>query len=49
MVEVYVSLVRSIVEYASVVFANLPRYLSKSVEEVQQRTSAIIFPRATSC
>ena len=37
-------LVRSIMEYASVVFSNLPRYLSYALEKVQKRDKAIIFP-----
>ena len=38
------SLVRSILEYASVVFANLPNYLSQDLERIQRRALAIIFP-----
>ena len=35
---------RSILEYACVVFANLPKYLSQDLERVQMRALAIIFP-----
>ena len=41
---IYCSLVRSILEYACVVFANLPKYLSHDLERVQKRALAIIFP-----
>ena len=40
----YCSLVRSILEYASVVFTNLPKYLSQDLERIQRRALAIIFP-----
>ena len=43
-VMVYYSLVRSILEYACVVFAALPQYLSDSLERIQKRALAIIFP-----
>ena len=43
LVAVYCSLIRSILEYASVVFANLPQYLSAALEKVQKRSLAIIF------
>ena len=43
-VVVYCSLVRPILEYASVCFANLPKYLSLDLERVQKRALAIIFP-----
>ena len=42
-VSIYCSLVRSILEYASVVFANLPKYLSQDLEKIQRRALAIIF------
>ena len=35
---------RSILEYACVVFANLLKYLSQDLERVQMRALAIIFP-----
>ena len=44
---VYCSLVRSILEYACVVFAALPQYLSHSLERIQKRMLAIIFPGST--
>ena len=46
-VMVYYSLVRSILEYACVVFAALPQYLSDSLERIQKRALAIIFPGST--
>ena len=44
LVSIYCSLVRSILEYASLVFANLPKYLSQDLERIQRRALAIIFP-----
>ena len=38
---------RSILEYACVVFAALPQYLSDSLERIQKRALAIIFPGST--
>ena len=46
-VMVYCSLVRSTLEYACVVFAALPQYLSDSIERIQKRALAIIFPGST--
>ena len=46
-VMVYCSLVRSILEYACVVFAALPQYLSDSLERTRKRALAIIFPGST--
>ena len=43
LVAVYCSLLRSGLEYASVVFANLPQYLSKALDRVQKRALRIIF------
>ena len=44
LVAVYCSLLRSVLEYASVVFANLPQYLCMAVERVRQkRAIRIIF------
>ena len=43
-VKVYCSIVRSTLEYASVVYANLPRYLSDSLEMIQKRAMAITYP-----
>ena len=45
---IYCSLIRSVLEYASVVFANLPRYLSLALEKVQKRALTIIFGPALS-
>ena len=44
LITVYCSLIRSAIEYASAVFANLPKYLSDSLEGVQKRTLRIILP-----
>ena len=41
------SFVRSVIEYACVVFAALPQYLSDSLERIQKRALAIIFPGST--
>ena len=46
-VMVYCSLVRSTLEYACVVLAALPKYLSDSLERIQKRALAIIFPGST--
>ena len=43
LVAVYCSLIRSVLEDASVVFANLPQYLCVALERVQKRFLAIIF------
>ena len=43
LVAVYCSLQRSVLEYALVVFANLPQYLCMAVEIVQRRALRIIF------
>ena len=43
LVAVYCSLLRSVLEYASVVFANLPQYLCMALERVQKRALRIIF------
>ena len=39
----YCSLQRSVLEYASVVFANLPQYLYMAAERLQKRALRIIF------
>ena len=39
----YCSLQRSVLEYALVVFANLPQYLCMAVERMQERALRIIF------
>ena len=41
---VYCSLIRSILEYASIVFANLPQYLSNALENIQKSALGIIVP-----
>ena len=46
-VSVYCSLIRSALEYASVVFSSLPNYLADSIESIQKRALAIIFPNST--
>ena len=43
-VQVYCAIVRSTLEYASVVYVNLPRYISDSIEGIDKRTMAIIYP-----
>ena len=42
---IYFSLIRSIAEYASVVFADLPAYLSHSLESIQKRALSMIWLR----
>ena len=44
LITVYCSLIRSVIEYASAVFANLPKYLSNALEGVQKRALRIILP-----
>ena len=41
---VYSSLIRSVLEYASPVWAYLPEYLSILIESVQKKAFEIIFP-----
>ena len=43
-VHVYCALIRSILEYASAVFAGLPKYLACYLENVQKRAFSIIWP-----
>lgn len=43
-VAIYCSLMRSVLEYGSVVFADLPSYLSNAMEAIQKRALAIIWP-----
>ncbi|XP_068739350.1 uncharacterized protein [Montipora capricornis] len=43
LVAMYCSLLRSVLEYASVVFANLLQYLCMAVERLQKRALGIIF------
>ena len=45
LIKIYTSLVRSVLEYCSIVFhASLPQYLSDELERVQKRAMALIFP-----
>ena len=46
---VYCSLIRSILEYASIVFANLPQYLSNALENIQKSALGIIVPSMSYC
>ena len=41
------SLLRSILEYACVMFPELPKYLSDSLERIQKSALVIIFPDST--
>ena len=41
---VYCSLIRSILEYSSIVFANLPQYLSNALENIEKSALGIILP-----
>ena len=43
-VHIYCGLIRSILEYASAVFAGLPKYLTCYLENVQKRALLIIWP-----
>ena len=43
-VHIYCALIRSILEYASTVFAGLPKYLACYLENVQERALSIIWP-----
>ena len=42
LITVYCSLIRSVIEYTSAVFANLPKYLSDALEGIQKRALRII-------
>ena len=44
LITVYCSLIQSVIEYASAVFTNLPKYLSDALEGIQKRTLRIILP-----
>ena len=46
-IQVYCTLVRSVLEYAAPVWAGLPSYLSDLVESVQNEALRIIFPDLT--
>ena len=43
-VKVYISLTRSILEYAVLAWANIPLYLEDAIESIQKRALAVIFP-----
>ena len=43
-VHIYCAIIRSIIEYASAVFADLPKYLACYLENVQKRALSIIWP-----
>ena len=43
LITVYCSFIRSVIEYASAVFANLPKYLSDALEGIKKRALRIIF------
>ena len=42
LITVYCSLIRSVIEYTSAVFANLPKYLSDALEGIQKHALRII-------
>ena len=44
LITVYCSLIRSVIEYASTVFMNLPKYLCDTLEGIQKRVLRIILP-----
>ena len=44
---VYCTIIRPILEYTSVVFANLPHSLSNDLENVQKRALSIIYPNCS--
>ena len=44
LIRVYCSIVRSVIEYACVVYANLPQCLANALELTQKRALYIIFP-----
>ena len=44
LITVYCSLIQSVIEYASAVFTNLPKYLSDALEGIQKRALGIILP-----
>ena len=44
LITVYCALMRSVIEYASAVFANLPKHLSDVLEGIQKRALRIILP-----
>ena len=48
MLKVYLSTVRSVLEYAVPVWQNIPGYLSDAIEVVQKRALKIIYPEGES-
>ena len=44
LIKVHCSLMRSVIEYASAVFTNLPKYLSDALEGIQKGALRIILP-----
>ena len=44
LVQVYSSIVRSVIEYACPVWAALPKYLDDAIESVQKRALRIVLP-----
>ena len=44
LITVHCSLIRSVIEHASAVFMNLPKYLSDALEGIQKRALRIILP-----
>ena len=44
LITVYCSLIQSVIEYALAVFANLPKYLSDTLERIQKHALRIILP-----
>ena len=44
LITVHCSLIWSVIEYASAVFTNLPKYLSDALEGIQKRALRIILP-----
>ena len=46
-VTVYCVMIRTVLEYASAVFANLPQILSNDLERVERRALAIIYPTSS--
>ena len=46
-VNVYCTLIRPVIEYASVVFSNHPTNLSKLIENIQKRALKIVWPDVT--
>ena len=43
-VTIYCALIRSVIQYAAVMYAGLPQYLSASLENIQRRALSIIWP-----